>query len=120
MNLRLSERKLDGRTVVALRGELDLSTAPGLRDRLLAILNERPGGLILDLSALTFMDSTGINVLLVTERRAVLLGGSLALAAPQKIVAKVLRITGLDNHFAIYPTAEAAAAAPARPASAPA
>jgi len=104
VDLELSERDLDGYVVVGLRGELDLSSAPDLRDRLLAILTEQTSTVILDLSDLTFMDSTGLNVLLSTNRRAGLLDGTLVLAAPQKIVAKVLRVTGLDTHFRIYPT----------------
>ncbi|HLI38932.1 MAG TPA: STAS domain-containing protein [Streptosporangiaceae bacterium] len=111
MDLELSERAVDGCAVVELRGELDLSSAPGLRERLLAILTEQSVSLIIDLSGLQFMDSTGLTVLLSTERRAKLLGGALVLAAPQKIVAKVLRVTGLDTHFTIFPTVAEAARA---------
>ena len=105
MDLELSERTVDGCAVVGLRGELDLSVAPDVRDRLLAILSaQSAASLIVDLSGLEFLDSTGLNMLLATERRAGLLGGTFSLVAPQKIVAKVLRVTGLDTHFAIFPS----------------
>jgi len=119
VNLELSEHALDGCTVVGLHGELDLATAPGLREHLLGVLTGQPPALILDLSGLAFMDSTGLNVLLGAKRHAGLLGIPFALAAPQKIPARVLRITGLNRHFTIYPTAaEAVADAGGRPGSA--
>ena len=108
MDLKLSERPLGGCTVIELHGELDLSSAPGLRERLLAGQAAR---LILDLSGLAFMDSTGLKALLDANRRARLLGGALTLAAPQKIVSKMLTVTGLDAHFTILPTVAAALSA---------
>lgn len=111
MGLELSEYILDGYAVVKLRGELDLSSAQMLRDRLLAVLTGQTANLILDLSGLTFMDSTGIGVLVATERRAVTQGGSLSLAGLQKIVARVLRTTSLDRHFPIFATVGEAAEA---------
>lgn len=106
MDLELSKHIADGRTVVELRGELDVSNADDLRERLLAIIGEdRASSLILDLSGLSFMDSTGISVLVAAERRAHELGGTFFLADPQKIVARVLHVTSLDRHFRIYPRA---------------
>lgn len=106
MDLEISEHVLEGHTVVELRGELDLSNAQALRDRLLEIAGREPVSLILDLSGLTFMDSTGISVLVAAERRALELGGALSLAGPQKVVARVLRITSLDKHFPTFPTVD--------------
>lgn len=104
MDLELSKHIADGCTVVELRGELDVSNADDLRERLLAIIGEdRTSSLILDLSRLSFMDSTGISVLVAAERRAHELGGTISLADPQKIVARVLHFTNLDRHFRIYP-----------------
>jgi len=104
VDLEFSEYVLEGHTVVEIRGELDLSSAPALRDRLLEIAADGPVRLILDLSGLTFMDSTGISVLVATERQAHVLGGTLSLAGPQKVVARVLHITSLDKHFPTFPT----------------
>ena len=111
MDLELTEHVLDGHAVVELRGELDLSSAPALRERLLAIAAREPASLILDLSGLTFMDSTGISVLVAAERRAHELGGTFSLVNPQKIVARVLHITGLDRHFPTFGTVGDAAQA---------
>jgi anti-anti-sigma factor len=107
VDLELSETVVDGGyAVVALRGELDLSIAEELRDRLLAILAREAASLILDLSGLAFMDSTGVSLLVAIERRANELGGTLSLVAPQKLVARVLHITSLDRHFLIFPTVD--------------
>lgn len=106
MDLELSVRIQDGCTVVELRGELDISGASGLRERLFDILAGQETSLILDLSGLRFIDSTGISVLVAAERRAHELGGSVSLAGPQKIVARVLHVTSLDRHFPIFPTVE--------------
>jgi anti-sigma B factor antagonist len=110
VDLEFSAHLLDGHAVVELRGELDLSNAPALRERLLDIAATQSASLILDLSGLTFMDSTGISVLVAAERRAHQLGGSLSLAGPQKVVARVLHITSLDRHFPTFGTVEEAVA----------
>jgi anti-sigma B factor antagonist len=106
VDLELSERIEDGHVIVELRGELDVSTAPELRERLLGTLVGQPGSLILDLSRLRFMDSTGVTVLVATQQRADLRGWTLRLANPQKVVATVLHTTSLDKHFRIYSTVE--------------
>lgn len=110
MDLYVNDRSLGDYVVVEVNGELDLATAPTLRDHLLAVLNRQGARVILDLTGVDFMDSTGLLVLVSTERRARLLGGGLRLAAPGSNVLKVLRVTSLDRHFAIFPDAEAAAA----------
>jgi anti-anti-sigma factor len=98
-----------GWTLIRLRGELDVATAPDLRERLLETLNRlTPAGLILDLSSLEFIDSSGTAVLVHTERRAKLLGCTLVLVAPQAPVARVLQICGLDQHFLIFKNIAAA------------
>jgi anti-sigma B factor antagonist len=116
VDLELSERTHDGHVVVELRGDLDISTASDARERLLAILaGQAASALILDLSGLDFLDSTGVSVLVAIEQRAGVRGRKLFLAAPQKIVARVLRITSLDKHFRIYPTVEEAIFADCEP-----
>ena len=91
-----------GGTIVKLSGELDVASAPDLRERLLIILDRHaPSRFILDLSALSFIDSSGIAVLVNTERRARLLGCTLELAAPQAAVWRVLQVCGLQHHFVI-------------------
>ncbi|MFL6055160.1 MAG: STAS domain-containing protein [Actinoallomurus sp.] len=91
-------------TIVKLRGDVDIITAPALRERLLRAV--RPGMrlLILDLSGVWFCDAAGLAVLMGTQRRATRLGITFHLAAPRLRVAKVLHVTGLDRRLTIYPT----------------
>jgi anti-sigma B factor antagonist len=116
VDLELSTRTLDDYVVAELRGELDFNSAPALKEGLLAILAQRGTRIILDLSNLAFMDAAGLRVLLAAGRRAALLGGTMTLAAPQQIVARLLQVTGLDRRFAIFPTVSEAAASGQDPA----
>ena len=100
-------------TIVQICGELDISTSPDLRERLLAILNRRTlRRLILDLSKLEFMDSSGVAVLVNTERRARLLGRTVVLAAPQRPVWRILQICGVDRYLTIFDDISAATVEP--------
>jgi anti-anti-sigma factor len=100
----------DGAVIVTLAGDLDIASAPAARERLLSLL--RPGAcrLVIDMSAVRYADASGLAVLVSTQRRAILLGGDLRLAALQPAVAGVLTATGLSRHLAAYPTVRAAVA----------
>lgn len=96
-------RRRPGRTIIALHGDLDLTSAPALREHLLAALRHSARLLILDLDEVSFCDAAGLTVLLGTQRRAAGLGITLSLAAPNPQVAKLLRITGLDRCLTVHP-----------------
>ena len=100
-----------GRTIVRLRGALDIDAAPDLRERLIGVLHRDAGLLVLDLSRVLSCDASGLAVLVGTQRRARLLGTVVRLAAPSLPVTKLLRSTGLDRTFAIYPDLSGALAA---------
>ena len=99
-----------GTVIVAIKGDLDLASAPLARERLLDLL--RPGAcwLVVDMSAVRYADASGLAVLVSTQRRAVLLDGGLRLAALRPQVAAVLAVTGLGRLLAAYPTVRAAVA----------
>jgi anti-anti-sigma factor len=94
--------------LVTVVGEIDLATAGELGDHLVAALHEAGPDVVLDLSQVTFMDSTGLKVLLAAHRRAQLAGGHLALAGAGRSVLKVLTITGLDRTFLLAETVDGA------------
>jgi anti-sigma B factor antagonist len=96
--------------VITPGGELDIVSAPTVRDHLLSLLRPGASQLVIDLSAVRYADASGLAVLVSTQRRAVLLGGSVRLAAPRPEVAKVLAITGISRHLDVYPTVQAALA----------
>jgi anti-anti-sigma factor len=101
-----------GRTVVRLRGALDIDAAPALRERLNDVLDRGAGLLVLDLSHVASCDAPGLAVLIGAQRRAGLLGIVVRLAAPSLSVTNVLRATGLDRSFTIYPDLSDALALP--------
>jgi anti-sigma B factor antagonist len=102
-----SRRDRGGYVVAALRGELGIASAPALREQLLSLLRAA-SQLIIDLSAVEHADASGLAVLVGSGRRAKLLGGSLRLAALSPEVARVLSVTGIDQHLDIFPTVRAA------------
>lgn len=91
----------EGAIVVRLQGELDLATAPALVRALDTALDAKPSVLALDLSELTFLDSTGIRVLITACRRAGSQGCTFELRSPQRPVLKALRLTGVDRLMTI-------------------
>jgi anti-sigma B factor antagonist len=100
----------DGAVVAALGGDLDIAAVPAVRERLLGLLRPGASRLVIDMSAVRYADASGLEVLVNTLRRAVLLGGTLRLAALQPEVARVLAATGLSRHLGTYPTVQAAVA----------
>ncbi|HET7398714.1 MAG TPA: STAS domain-containing protein [Intrasporangium sp.] len=100
------------RTVVHLEGEIDVYTAPRVRDKLDEQIREGRTDLVVDLTDVTFIDSTGLGVLVGRLKHIRLLGGSLRLVGSDDRVLKVFSITGLDKVFEIYPTLEDALGAP--------
>jgi anti-anti-sigma factor len=99
--LEISNREYGRYAVVALRGELDLAGATGLRDRLRTERDEHEGRVVLDLSELTFIDSTGLSILVEYHEKTHAAGGRLILLAPREAVVKTLHITGLDERLTI-------------------
>ena len=100
----------DGSVIVTPHGELDIVSAPAVRERLLSLLSPDASRLVIDMSAVRYADASGLAVLVSTQRRAVLLGGTLRLAALQPEVVKVLTAAGLSRQLAAYPSVQAAIA----------
>lgn len=106
MDLDLSTRPLGERAVVSVAGEVDLETASQLGDHALAALQEVSAHLVLDLTEVTFMDSTGLKVLLTIQRRAELAGGSMSVAGASRSVRKIFGLTGLDQAIELHERVE--------------
>jgi anti-sigma B factor antagonist len=108
--LRVSVTGGDSYTVVALAGESDVYTYDQLRNVLESEASRGVALLVVDLSGLEFMDSTGVQILLDIRVMMNDRGGKLVLAAPQTTVARVLNLVGADQLTPVYETVEAAAA----------
>jgi len=109
--LDLSTTRAGACAVVSVGGEIDPGTASELSNAALSAMQEIGPSLVLDLSGVTFMDSTGLKVLLAVHQRAQLAGGRLVLAGATRPVLRVVSITGLDETFDVRDNVEEAVAA---------
>jgi anti-sigma B factor antagonist len=87
--------------VVAVSGEIDIASAPKLREELLGALGRHGTRLALDLGGVTFMDCAGVNVLLAVRRHARLEGGWVRVARASRRARNILMLTGVHREFAL-------------------
>jgi anti-sigma B factor antagonist len=103
----LTEDEIDDVThVINVRGEIHVSTAPEFSVRLNEAIAHGKTAVVLDLTAVDFIDSTGLSVLLNGLRRVTRRQGRLALAISNPTVLRLFEITRLDTTFDIVPTRE--------------
>jgi anti-sigma B factor antagonist len=96
-------RRERGYAIVTAAGEIDISTASGLRERLAGLADSgRP--LVVDLDQVSFIDSAGLSVLVGTAKRAAAHSGSLHVACGQPKIRKLFRLTGLDRRIPLART----------------
>jgi anti-sigma B factor antagonist len=102
----------EGGVVVHLDGEIDMRTAPDLRERLNALVDdlEGAGRLVLDVSNVPFIDSTALSVFVGVHKRLRRRGHGLSLACPSVSVTRVLDVTGLGRVFEVHGTLDDALA----------
>jgi anti-sigma B factor antagonist len=110
VELTMSARTVAAYTVLEVGGEIDVYTAPTLRARLVALAEAGTTSIIVDLSRVEFLDSTGLGVLVGGLKRMRGIGGEFKIVCDQEKLLKIFRITGLDQIFALHPSVEAAAA----------
>ena len=108
MDLSLETRNEGDWTVVSVGGEIDVYTAPKLREALVELVNAGRYQLIVDVEAVDFLDSTGLGVLVGALKRLRAAGGTFGLVCSKEPLLKIFRITALDQVFPIYPSVEAA------------
>jgi anti-sigma B factor antagonist len=105
--LSIDVRKQDGELVVfKLRGSFDLATSPTVRVALAEELEKGKPDLLLDLTELEFLDSTGLGALIGAHRRAVERGGSVRMIVRDGPILRLLNITGLIRVFAVFHSLE--------------
>ena len=110
MDLQVETRHDGDVAVVAASGEVDVFTAPGLDAELSALLSDGHTRLVVDLTGVSFLDSTGLGVLVKGLKSARDAGGSLHLVVTSERIRKIFDITGLDAAMPLYDTVEAALA----------
>lgn len=110
MTLMIDTETRDGSTIVHVDGDLDVYTAPRLKETLDEVI-AGAGALVLDLSRVEFMDSTALGVLVGAQQESEGDGGGLRLVVADPLLLKIFHITGLDGMFSIYPQLEEALSA---------
>ena len=111
MDLSLSTRTVGDRTVVEVGGEIDVYTAPKLREQLVELVNDGSYHLVVDMEKVEFLDSTGLGVLVGGLKPVRAHEGSLRLVCTQERILKIFRITGLTKVFPIHASVAEAVAA---------
>jgi anti-sigma B factor antagonist len=105
----VTESLANGTRVVALRGELDVATMPSLDEALsVAVRVEGTPKVLLDLSEVTFIDSTALMRLLTAQRELERRGGQMVLACSNPTVLRLFEVTRTDETFEIFPTRDQA------------
>src|SRR6201994_1811682 len=106
-----------GFTVIAVGGEIDVYTAPKLREKLISLVDDGSYQLIVDMEAVEFLDSTGLGVLVGGLKRVRAHDGWIDLVCSQGRILRIFRITGLNKVFTIHDSVPAAVAAHTVPAA---
>jgi anti-sigma B factor antagonist len=116
MDLMLNEYPAaQGQTVVEVSGEIDVYTAPRLRETLVSLVEAGNYRLIVDMEGVEFLDSTGLGVLVGGLKRVRAHDGGIDLVCTQGRILRIFRITGLSKVFNIFGTIDEALASHGRP-----
>jgi anti-sigma B factor antagonist len=111
VDLKLGHYDKDGIEVIDVGGEIDISTAPRLRDLLIDLVSKNDYQLVVNMDKVKFLDSTGLGVLVGGLRRVRAHDGALDLVCTREPILKIFRITGLTQVFGIHQTVDQAIAA---------
>jgi anti-sigma B factor antagonist len=108
VDLKLGHHTKDGIEIVEVEGEIDVYTAPRLRELLIELVNTGFYQLVVNMERVEFLDSTGLGVLVGGLKRVRAHDGSLDLVCTQERILKIFRITGLTKVFGIHDTVDEA------------
>jgi anti-sigma B factor antagonist len=108
VDLKLDHHTKDGIEIVDVEGEIDVYTAPRLRELLIELVNTGYYQLVVNMEKVEFLDSTGLGVLVGGLKRVRAHDGSLDLVCTQERILKIFRITGLTKVFGIHDTVDEA------------
>ena len=107
----IEERPGTAAPVIAVRGEVDVATAPQLRECLQRVIADGASTVVLDLLGVTFLDSTALGVVIGAHKRCRELGGELRVVVADPRLVKIFEITGLTGVLSISDSLHAAGAA---------
>ena len=102
----------DTSNVLPLDGEVDLHVSPRVAASIAALVEKKPSRIVIDLSQVSYIDSSGLAVLIEGMQNVEAYGGKFVLAGLQDVVRPIFEIARLDQVFQIFPHVDAALAAP--------
>jgi anti-sigma B factor antagonist len=108
MELEISSESNGSQCTVTLDGEVDVYTAPRLKDELVSLIQNGCTHVVVDLEGVAFIDSSGLGVLVSALRRAREKDGSVRIVCTRESILKIFRITGLDKVFPVFSDAAGA------------
>jgi anti-sigma B factor antagonist len=114
VDLGVEVSKQDGTAVLTVTGEIDIATAPRLREQVVTLVGQGETRIVVDMEGVDFIDSTGLGALVGALKRVRTQGGELAIVCTRPRLLKVFEITGLVRVFEIHETLGAAVAATSR------
>ncbi|MDQ3620936.1 MAG: STAS domain-containing protein [Verrucomicrobiota bacterium] len=94
--------------VLKLEGDIDLYHSPEVKERLGGLIDQKPKGILVDLSAVDYMDSSGLALLIEAMQRIQAYGGRLALFGLRESVQTIFEVARLDQIFTLFPDESAA------------
>lgn len=106
--LGLSTGVCEGIPVIVVSGEVDLATSPRLRDALLPLANERCRMVVIDLTEVSFLDSTGLSAIVAFHNRFKDHNGELRVVASNPMIKRIFAITALDEVLAVFDSVDRA------------
>ena len=109
-DLKIETRDVNGSPVLDLIGEVDSYNAPKLRERMVALIDEGNANIVINMSRVDYIDSTGLGTLVSGLKRASEKNGSIRIICPNEQIYKVFNITGLVKVFSIFDNEQAALA----------
>ena len=112
MELGIDVRTVDSHSVVDVKGEIDVYTAPKLREKLIELVSDGTYEVVVNLEGVDFLDSTGLGVLVGALKRVKAHDGNLSLVCTQDKILKIFKITGLTKVFDIHDSVDEATSAP--------
>lgn len=110
VQLSVSQTSAGNVPILGVTGEVDVYSAPEVKERIDELIRSGQTTLIIDLSGVAFLDSTGLGALVEARTAAAEAGGSLPIVCTQERILKLFTITGLDGVFSIHPDVGAAVA----------
>lgn len=110
MDLSVQVEELGTWTVARVYGDIDVATAPRVREQLVALITRGRADLVVDLDGVGFLDSTGLGVIISVLKRTRSHGGDLRLVANRENLVSLFQLTGLDRTLPLAPSVEVAVA----------